>query len=579
MEKKRKTAQYWMFYIKLVHLQQELHYSINTNDYHTRLECYRRIVSLCFPTNKINYARYGGYYIKLLENLPTTHPGAVEDLVTNGVSVRRNCSGIGQSIDGAGEQTFMRSSKTSGGIKNFTTNDATYNKWVMSRPYQAKYVEALLEMTGLGDTNSQRKCSRPSEISKSEKRVLKLKDILLNTFINPFDQELDSEKLFNIASGCPTSEETANCLLGLGQRGTTLYAEFNSRLEKDPACKENFWTPLTQQVWKDFSTNNKKVKVKGSTGKTMEMKVQRDVLGFLLAKSQEYESGIDIDEALKYPLSPVPLAIAHADGEKRKTNKSDLYKHAVNPSLSSAARANVDGSRIYILDLAALLRSTVKIPNTFEDLAMQILNGIPMLFSTIYVACDTYRSVSIKSSERKSRGDGEKLLIRSAKVRIPQDFQKFLSNGANKERLFELIENSWVENREKLSYRVVFFARSDKCRKVTEDGASELEELRTDHEEADTKIAYLIQHAADTHDNIGEICVRSSSGDIDIPVILLGLFGHQRIPITVDNGTGKNRRKLRIDSTTLSRVQQKALVGYHGTSGIVYFQNSLFILL
>ena len=179
-------------------------------------------------------------------------------------------------------------------------------------------------MTGLGDTNSQRKCSRPSEISESEKRVLKLKDVLLNTFINPFDQELDPEKLFNIASGCPTSEETASCLLGLGQRGTILYAEFNSRLEKDPACKEDFWAPLTQQVWKNFSTNNKKVKVKGSTGKTMEMKVQRDVLGFL------------VDEALKYPLSPVPLAIAHADGEKRKTDKSDLYKHAVNPSVSSS---------------------------------------------------------------------------------------------------------------------------------------------------------------------------------------------------------------------------------------------------
>ena len=129
-----------------------------------------------------------------------------------------------------------------------------------------------------------------------------------------------------------------------------------------------------------------------------------------------------------------------------------------------------------------------------------------------------------------------------------------------------------------VSYRVLFFARSDKCGKVTVDVASELEELRTDHEEADTKIAYLIQHAANTHDNIGEICVRSSSGDIDIPVILLGLFGQQRIPITVDNKTGKNRGELRIDSTTLSRVQQKALVGYHGTSAIVYFQNSLFNL-
>ena len=276
-----------------------------------------------------------------------------------------------------------------------------------------------------------------------------------------------------------------------------------------------------------------------------------------------------MDAALKYPLSPVPLSIAHADGQKRKINKSELYKHALDPSLSPVTRESSCGSHIYILDLAAALRSTVNIPMAFEDLAVQILNSIPILFSTVYVACDTYRNVSIKSSERKIRGDSEKLIIRSAKVRIPQDFQKFLSNGENKERLFELIENTWIERSEKLSGRVVYFARRDACKRITDEDVREVEELRTDHEEADTKIAYLIQHAIDTHENIVDICVRSSSGDVDIPIILLGIFGCRDIPITVDNGTGKYRRKLRIDSSSLTRLQQKALVGYHGGSGLI----------
>ena len=68
---------------------------------------------------------------------------------------------------------------------------------------------------------------------------------------------------------------------------------------------------------------------KTTSGKTIEIQAQRDVLGFLLVKSQEFGSGVDIDEALKYPLCPVPLSIAHADGQKRKTNKSDLYTHAL----------------------------------------------------------------------------------------------------------------------------------------------------------------------------------------------------------------------------------------------------------
>ena len=113
----------------------------------------------------------------------------------------------------------------------------------------------------------------------------------------------------------------------------------------------------------------------------------------------------------------------------------------------------------------------------------------------------------------------------------------------------------------------MYFARGDSCCRITSQGTTLVDELQTDHEEADTKIAYLIQHAKDTCENIHEICVRSSSSDIDIPVILLGIFGDKNIPITIDNGTGKNRRKIRIDSSTLSRLQQKALVGYHGMSG------------
>ena len=105
--KKGKTAQYWMSYMSLVNLQQQLHYSINTNNFYTRLECYKNIVASCFSTNKVNYARYGRYYVKLLENLSQPHPGAAEELMKKGLSVRRNESGIGQLIDGAGEQTFL----------------------------------------------------------------------------------------------------------------------------------------------------------------------------------------------------------------------------------------------------------------------------------------------------------------------------------------------------------------------------------------------------------------------------------------------------------------------------------------
>ena len=67
-----------------------------------------------FVFNKVHYARYGSYYINQLQYLQNTHPGAKEEIQEYRLSVRRNSYGIGQAADLAGEQTFMKSAKTSG---------------------------------------------------------------------------------------------------------------------------------------------------------------------------------------------------------------------------------------------------------------------------------------------------------------------------------------------------------------------------------------------------------------------------------------------------------------------------------
>ena len=56
----------------------------------------------------------GTYYVSCLEHIDSTHPGAKEEIEKAGLSVRRNTFGIGQSIDMAGEQSYMRNAKTAG---------------------------------------------------------------------------------------------------------------------------------------------------------------------------------------------------------------------------------------------------------------------------------------------------------------------------------------------------------------------------------------------------------------------------------------------------------------------------------
>ena len=101
------------------------------------------------------------------------------------------------------------------------------------------------------------------------------------------------------------------------------------------------------------------------------------------------------------------------------------------------------------------------------------------------------------------------------------------------------------------------------CRRITIEGVEEIESLKTNHEEADTKIAYLTKHALDHTHELDHVCVRSSSGDIDITVILVGAFGQSENQIFIDNGTGKHRKTVRIDSSSLTEKQRMALVAYH----------------
>ena len=227
------TPQFWMLYQKMLDLIHQLHFSVNVNDYFLRLVTWEELLILSFAMSKPNYSRYGSYYTMILRSIDTLHPGAWEELQNRGLSVCRNENGIRQSIDGAGEQTFMRSSKTAGGIKNSVTQQATYQRWVMSRPGQAEFLMSLKEKLGHGGSSSLRKCVRSSEMSKHESCVMKVTELLQNQFINPFSDDLDKSKLFNLASGSFVENEVKDCVLTVFERGAERMEEFKGVLMGD----------------------------------------------------------------------------------------------------------------------------------------------------------------------------------------------------------------------------------------------------------------------------------------------------------------------------------------------------------
>jgi len=92
---------------------QLLHLALKTNRFDFKMKCWEELLPLCFATNRIHYSRYGTYYLEFMKHLESIHPGATTEIETS-CSVRRNNIGIGQAINLAGEQTYIKSAKTSG---------------------------------------------------------------------------------------------------------------------------------------------------------------------------------------------------------------------------------------------------------------------------------------------------------------------------------------------------------------------------------------------------------------------------------------------------------------------------------
>ena len=131
-------------------------------------------------------------------------------------------------------------------------------------------------------------------------------------------------------------------------------------------------------------------------------------------------------KALKLPLSAVPLSIANGDGNRRETSKSKLMG-VINPNgnenFTQAPSENVSD---FVIDFIALVRTLTVISKTFGNLIWKTINMWPVGCTTFHVVTDSYREVSIKSSERKKRGITPKVYVKSVCSNVSRDLQDFL---------------------------------------------------------------------------------------------------------------------------------------------------------
>ena len=223
-------------------------------------------------------------------------------------------------------------------------------------------------LTGRNNQDSDYHELYPYSINLYETNASAVYDVIAEEYTNPFEP-LGNQKLIHLSSGVEVADDIANSVLSLPKVGKELYKEF--RVSRLLSTSVSFHKALTRVKRPSFSDTLKgkqtKKKQKG------DVTVSKDILGQLHALSIKEGTAIDYREALKYPLSKIPLSLANSDGTMRKTAKPNLKSTFID---DSEFTTSLNATGTLIVDLVALFHQLVKIPETYVKVCNSIISMV-----------------------------------------------------------------------------------------------------------------------------------------------------------------------------------------------------------
>ena len=121
-----------------------------------------------------------------------------------------------------------------------------------------------------------------------------------------------------VVLGHPKSEK----LLNAKQIGQD---ELKNWFKRRVVGESDFWATLPKLNVETFASLNKPIKYNVSkSDEVVSQKADRDLFGKLLVAAGKRR--LDLQEVLKYELSPVPMSLYHLNGDMRKTTKIKLLQ-------------------------------------------------------------------------------------------------------------------------------------------------------------------------------------------------------------------------------------------------------------
>lgn len=315
-----KTPQIFMMYIQLIDYYLMLEFSIRTANFDIYKYILKKMTNLFFAFNHQNYARYLTIYLNKLESIEQTHPGLMQEYGFCFLGIKRTTKPFSRiPIDITLEQTInANAASRAEGIVQMTNSAGARQKWAITHSLRTHMISKLMDFCNMYSKDDITKDLKKSIICQNNKNVEDLMTIIQQC-TNPFSSNLSQEHLYNISSGQSVSEDIFTFLSSIETTGERQRIQFITESQTD---RERFDKPILKNKIVNFASKCvKKVKV---NGKVKEVTIQRDIFGRLLYAS--LKSKIDLEEALKYPLTSIPFSLCHTDGSICKTQKSVILQ-------------------------------------------------------------------------------------------------------------------------------------------------------------------------------------------------------------------------------------------------------------
>ena len=349
----------------------------------------------------------------------------------------------------------------------------------------------------------------------------------ISSMTNPFETE--QEELLSLATGVVVENDVADTLLNAENIGEQQFLDFS----KTNLFSENpdIFTKLKRNKLQTFSST-KSVSMNTKDGKKVNIMLNRNLFARLLviAKSRQ----VDLEELLSYSLGTYPLSLSTTTGGLVKTAKSKLAEVLENESGNPEADVCAFNSNALIVDAMAVIQSIKGKWKTFGEFADALLSNLIMLSrkynsTRLDFVVDRYPLLSVKNTERQRRAEKgvQKVHIFGKDQSVPKQWKKFLSCGENKESLLSFLCEHWrsCNSSQLSSISTMYVTAKERCYALypgatPNDGvtSNEVFSLRSNHEEADTRLLLHANHVAKTYD---KVIIKSPDTDVLILAIAM----------------------------------------------------------